>query len=155
MRRSRIGAHLLDEATPIVGKLGKFKVTTDTLKDFKARIEAFEEVRLSPRDAIKQSAAATKRLPRLFRKLRVLLTKRLDPLVAPFQETNPELHSEYKTARKLDSPASAPKAKEKKQTEAASKPEASSDQEVKVLPKPGSSSDKSKTDSSSDGTKVA
>ena len=27
--------------------------------------------------------------------------KRLDPLIAPFKETNPELWSEYKAARKL------------------------------------------------------
>jgi hypothetical protein len=76
-------------------------VTPATLTAFQAKIDAFDAVRMSPRDAIKQSAAATKRLPKLFRKMRVLLTKRLDPLIAPFKETNPELWSEYKTARKL------------------------------------------------------
>lgn len=76
-------------------------MTAATLTALQAKIDAFDAVRTSPRDSIKQSAAATKRLPKLFGKMRVLLTKRLDPLIAPFKETNPELWSEYKTARKL------------------------------------------------------
>jgi hypothetical protein len=40
-------------------------------------------------------------LPKLFSKLSVLLTRRLDPLIAPFKETEPALFNEYKVARKL------------------------------------------------------
>ena len=48
------------------------------------------------------------RLTKLFRKVRVLLTKRLDPLVAALEETEPTLVSEYKVARKLvDAPTTA------------------------------------------------
>jgi len=94
-----IGLHT--EATALVDKLGKFKVTATTLKAFKAQIEAFVAVQTSPRDGIAQSAAATKRLRKLVPKLRQLQAKRLDPLIAPFKETNPELWSEYRSARKL------------------------------------------------------
>ena len=92
---------LHDEATTVVDKLAKFKVTAATLKAFKAKNEAFDAVHPSPRDGIAQSAAATKRLAKLFRKSRVLLTRRLNPLIAPFKETEPALFNEYTVARKL------------------------------------------------------
>ena len=127
---------LVVEATPLVDKLGKFKVTAATLKDLKARIEAFDAVRTSPRDAIAKSSAATKRLPKLFRKVRVLLTRRLDPLIAPFKESNPELFSEYQTARKLVHLPT-----KEKSTKAAVKPESAT---TKAKPAATSAPDKSK-----------
>ena len=92
---------LHDEATAVVGELAKFKVTAATLKAFKAKIEAFDAVHPSPRDGIAKGAAATRRLPKLFHKSGVLLTRRLDPLIAPFKETEPALFNEYTVARKL------------------------------------------------------
>lgn len=92
---------LHDEAATVVDKLAKFKVTAATLKAFKTKIEAFDEVHPSPRDGIAKGAAATRRLPTLFQTVRVLLTRRLDPLIAPFKETEPALFNEYTVARKL------------------------------------------------------
>jgi hypothetical protein len=92
---------LHDEATAVVEELAKDKVTATTLKAFKSKIDAFHAVQTSPRDGIAQSAAATRRLPKLFRKVSVLMTKRLDPLIAPFKETEPTLFNEYRVARKL------------------------------------------------------
>jgi len=92
---------LHDEATEVLDELAKFKVTAASLKAFKAKIEAFDAAQPGPRDGIARSAAATRRLPKLFRKVRVLLTRRLDPLVAPFKESEPALFNEYSVARKI------------------------------------------------------
>ena len=99
---------LLDEAKPIVANLTKYKVTTASLNAFKAKIEAFDALQTSPRDGIAQRAAATFQLHRLSRQLQELLSKRLDPLIAPLKETEPTVFNEYRVARKLVNGPTAP-----------------------------------------------
>ena len=102
---------LLDEAKPIVANLTKYKVTTASLNAFKAKIEAFDVLQTSPRDGIAQRAAATRQLYRLNRQVHELLSKRLDPLIAPLQTTEPTVFNEYRVARKLvNGPTAAAKA---------------------------------------------
>jgi hypothetical protein len=99
--KAPVCTNLHEEAVAVIDKLGKFKVVPATLKAFKAQIDLYDGLQTSPRDGIAQGAAATKRLVVLFRKLRKLLKKQLDPLIAPFKQTDPTLYHEYKFARKI------------------------------------------------------
>ena len=99
---------LLEEAKPIVANVTKYKVTTASLNAFKAKIEAFDALQTSPRDGIAQRSAATLQLHRLNRQVQELLSKRLDPLIAPLKETEPTVFNEYRVARKLVNGPTAP-----------------------------------------------
>lgn len=78
-------------------------------------------------------------------------------LSAAFKETNLELHSEYKAARKLVNPASAPKEKTQKKSKATPKTDTdtSSEKEEAAVAKPEASTEKPKSEISSDKSKVA
>ncbi len=99
---------LLDEARPLVANLAKYKVTTASLNAFKAKIEAFDALQTSPRDGIAQRASATRQIHRLNRQVQELLSKQIDPLIAPLKETEPTVFNEYRVARKLVSGPTAP-----------------------------------------------
>jgi hypothetical protein len=44
-------------------------------------------------------------LPRLFRQVRTILTRRIDRLVVQFKTSGPEFYNEYKVARKIVNPS--------------------------------------------------
>ena len=64
-------------------------------------IDAFAALQTSPRDGITRSAAATRQMAELFHQLQLVLSRELDPLIAPFRNTEPALFNEYRVARKL------------------------------------------------------
>ena len=85
----------------------KYNVSANDVKALKNGIAAFGEVQSKPRQGRAASAAATKELEKLFAEMDKTLNEQLDPLLAKFESTNADFHSEYQTARAIvDSAAS-------------------------------------------------
>jgi len=88
-----------DAASEHVDDLADYDVTLAKLKTLEKKIEAFREVRSKHRQSKASSSAATKELPKLFRKASEILTQRLDGLMVPFKTTEPTFYGEYQAAR--------------------------------------------------------
>ncbi len=105
---------ILNTATELVDSLGDYGVTTAKLNTLKKRVEGFDALRSKPREGITAGSAATKRVPKLFRKATVLLARKLDRLAVQFKESEPEFYAQYKAARVVVDAAVARSAKTKK-----------------------------------------
>jgi len=96
---------ILDAATEVVDSLEDQQVTPAKLKNLENRIRAFRAVHSKPRQTTAASNAATRQLPRLFRKANALLTEQLDALAVQFKAALPAFHGEYQSARSIVDPA--------------------------------------------------
>ena len=79
----------------------KYDVEAKDLKALRDGITAFTDLQPKPRQGRSTSASATAQLDKLFRELDMVLTERLDPLLAKFKARNPALYQEYRTARTI------------------------------------------------------
>lgn len=96
---------ILDAATEVVDSLEDQQVTPAKLKKLENRIKAFRAAQSRPRQTTAASNAATRQLPRLFRKANRLLTEQLDALAVQFKGQQPAFFGEYQSARAIVDPA--------------------------------------------------
>ena len=92
---------ILDAASEVVDSLADQQVTPTKLKKFENRIKDFRAANPKPRQATAGSNAATRRLPKLYRNVRTLLTDQLDKLAVQFKASQPAFYAEYQAARTI------------------------------------------------------
>ena len=86
-------------ATEIVDELGKYGITPAKLTLLKKRIDAYDGVKVAPRQNRVKTSAATKLLPQLVRDAVGILRDELDGLMIQFAESSPNFYEEYFAAR--------------------------------------------------------
>ncbi len=86
-------------ATEVVDDLGKYGITTAKLRLFKKRIDAFDGVKVAPRQNRVKKSAAAQLLPQLVRDAVGILRDQLDGLMVQFQQSSPKFYEEYFAAR--------------------------------------------------------
>ena len=83
----------------MVDELGKYGITAAKLALFKKRIDAYDGVKVAPRQNRVKKRAATLLLTQLVRDAVGILRDQLDGLMVQFQESSPNFYEEYFAAR--------------------------------------------------------
>lgn len=86
-------------ATENLTALGKYGVTTAKLTAFKKKIDAFDKLKVAPRDNVITRQAAGELQEQQVRSATAFLRDKLDRLVVQFKEANPAFYEEYFAAR--------------------------------------------------------
>ena len=86
-------------ATEVVDDLGKYGITAAKLTVLKKRIDAFDGVKVAPRQNRVGTSAAGQLLSQLVRETVGILRDELDGLMVQFQEASPNFYEEYFAAR--------------------------------------------------------
>jgi hypothetical protein len=84
-----------------LASLADANISQAKLTAFGKKIEAAEKGALKPRESTVRRSAANQALARLRRKGNTILKGRVDKLMVPFRETQPEFYGEYKAARRI------------------------------------------------------
>jgi hypothetical protein len=86
-------------ATENLTALGKYGVTAAKLTALKKKIDAFDKLKVAPRDGVITRRAAGELQEQLVRSAVAILRDKLDRLVVQFKEANPTFYEEYFAAR--------------------------------------------------------
>ena len=86
-------------ATENLADLGKYGVTSAKLTALKKKIDAFDKLKVAPRDNIITRRAANELQDQHVRSATAILRDKLDRLVVQFKDANPTLYEEYYAAR--------------------------------------------------------
>ena len=92
---------ILVDAQELAEETDDCEITAAQFKELENAIKGFEGVKSKPRVGTAEGSGATKQLPVLFRRAKSLLRRRLDRLMVPFKQSNPDFYAEYKAARKV------------------------------------------------------
>jgi len=86
-------------ATEHLTALGKYGVTTAKLTAFKKKIDAYDKLKVAPRDNVITRRAAGGLQEQFVRSATAILRDKLDRLVVQFKAANPAFYEEYYAAR--------------------------------------------------------
>lgn len=86
-------------ATENLTALAKYGVTAAKLTALKKKIDAFDKLKVAPRDGVITRRAAGDLQEQLVRSAVAILRNKLDRLVVQFKEANPTFYEEYYAAR--------------------------------------------------------
>jgi len=86
-------------ATENLTALAKYGITAAKLTSFKKRIDAFDKLKVAPRDSVITRRAAGELQEQMVRSASVILRDKLDRLVVQFKAANPTFYEEYYAAR--------------------------------------------------------
>ncbi|PCH92464.1 MAG: hypothetical protein COB85_08110, partial [Bacteroidetes bacterium] len=90
-----------DEANTVVANLGDYGIAAAELTDLQGKIDDYEAIVASPRNAITDRSTATAELENLFNKGDDVLNNKLDKLLNQFTQSNPEFTTQYASSRKI------------------------------------------------------
>jgi hypothetical protein len=90
-----------DTAGEHVKSLADYGVTTATLKDLQARIDAYEASLVAPREAVMAGKKINSQIASEFKAADLLLAHGLDELILGFETSDPAFHADYWNARQV------------------------------------------------------
>ncbi len=91
--------NIYDATLKVAGALTGYGITAAKLSIFKKKIDAFDAVKVAPRQSRVSQSAATRLIPGLVRSGAAVLREQLDGLMIQFKSANPNFYKEYFAAR--------------------------------------------------------
>jgi len=83
----------------VIAELADYGITPAKLSSFKKKIDAFEKVKVAPRQSLVEQSAASQLLTQLVGESVRILNDDLDGLMVQFEEAAPNFYAEYFAAR--------------------------------------------------------
>jgi hypothetical protein len=90
---------IYNAASEVADELVKYGITTAKLTALNKKIDAFDKVKVAPRQSQVEKSAATQLLTQLVSEAVRILRDDLDGLMVQFQDANPNFYAEYFAAR--------------------------------------------------------
>jgi hypothetical protein len=95
------GKALYTEATAVVGNLADYSITTPTLDDLKAKVDAYEKALGSQGSSVSQHTTAVFNIAEKISAVDTLLTDNIDPVMQSIEKDDPAFFREYKQTRMI------------------------------------------------------
>jgi hypothetical protein len=97
---------IIDIAATHLSSLAAHGVTAAKVNALKQKLQAYDALRVLPRQTKASATAAARQLDRLFPEAERLLSNRIDKLIWQFRSSDPDFYEKYQVARRVVRPSS-------------------------------------------------